>query len=50
MSKTSQPQDRQIGGIDDSYLDKLDPNDPDFWDKYIKAVMAPIEPDENKEK
>lgn len=50
MSKTSKQQKESIGGFDESYLDKLDPNDPDFVEKYIKAVLAPIEYDKpNKE-
>lgn len=50
MSKTSKQPKEQIGGFDESYLDKLNPDDPDFVEKYIKAVSAPIKTnEENKE-
>lgn len=50
MSKTSKHQKENIGGFDETYLDKLDPTDPEFLEKYIKAASAPIDPkEENKE-
>ncbi|MCY9734160.1 hypothetical protein M5X17_10415 [Paenibacillus alvei] len=42
MAKTSKPQERHIGGIDDSYMVDLDPNAPDFLEKYIEAVKRPV--------
>lgn len=43
MEKNSQQPEHPVGGIEDSYLDKLNSNDPDFLGKYIEAVKAPIE-------
>jgi hypothetical protein len=42
MSKTSQSREREIGGFDDGYLDKLNPKDPDFLEKYYEAVTRPM--------
>ena len=41
MSKTSHTQGREIGGFDDGYLERLNPKEPDFLDKYIEAVTRP---------
>ncbi|MGO4543237.1 hypothetical protein AB4Z29_00355 [Paenibacillus sp. 2TAB23] len=43
MTKISKQQERQVGGIDDGYLDKHNPNDPDFLEKYIEAITRPHE-------
>lgn len=43
MSKTSHPRGREIGGFDDGYLERLNPKDPDFLEKYIDAVTRPKE-------
>ncbi|GAA4827963.1 hypothetical protein GCM10023310_00810 [Paenibacillus vulneris] len=42
MEKNSGKQ-NQIGGFDESYLDDLDPNDPDFLKKYFEKVLGPVE-------
>lgn len=49
MSNTSKQQKEIIGEFDETYLDKLDPNDPDFVETYIKAILDPIDSkDENE--
>ncbi|MEK3722301.1 hypothetical protein [Paenibacillus sp. FSL H8-0034] len=49
MSKTTQQQEGQIGGFDETYLDELDPEAPDFVERFIEAVKRPIKI-ENEEK
>jgi hypothetical protein len=49
MEKNSEVQ-KQIGGFDESYLDDLDPNAPDFFEKYIEKVLEPVEPEKNDKK
>jgi hypothetical protein len=36
------PQERRIGGFDETYLDGLDPNAPDFAEKLVEAVNRPV--------
>ncbi|WP_171056096.1 hypothetical protein [Paenibacillus sinopodophylli] len=50
MTKTSKQQERLVGGIDDGYLDNLNPDDPDFLEKYIAAITQPHELAEEEKK
>lgn len=50
MSKTSEPQERQIGGFDETYMDHLDPDAPDFLEKFIEAVQRPMKIVKEEEK
>jgi uncharacterized protein YeaO (DUF488 family) len=43
MAKTSKHQEQEIGGFDETYMDELNPGDPDFVEKFIEAVKRPIE-------
>ena len=43
MAKTSKHQEQEIGGFDETYMDDLNPDDPDFVEKFIEAVKRPIE-------
>lgn len=43
MAKISKHQEQDIGGFDETYMDNLNPEDPDFVEKIIEAVKRPIE-------
>ncbi|CAH1205301.1 hypothetical protein PAECIP111891_02722 [Paenibacillus allorhizoplanae] len=43
MAKSSKHQEQEIGGFDETYMNNLNPEDPDFVEKFIESVKRPIE-------